>query len=314
MPALPSQSPLPDSPPGGTAPVGEPQAGSAKSAAPASAGTASGFQVVIEPTRGWQLVNVLELWQYRELLGILAWRDIKVRYKQTILGAAWAILQPAMMMIVFTIFFGKLAKIDTGEVPYQLFVFCGLLPWSFFSTAMTNAANSVVGSERLITKIYFPRLIVPYAAVLAAAVDFCIAFLLLVGLMLYYGVMPGWGMLAVPALFASLILAALGVGTLLSALNVAYRDIRYVIPFLVQIWFFATPAIYMIVERTGDGWMQTLITVNPLNALIETFRAAVLGQAIPWGPWGIAVLMLGAVFVAGSLYFRKVEDSFADII
>jgi lipopolysaccharide transport system permease protein len=274
----------------------------------------SSHQIVIEPSRGWQLVNLRELWQYRELLGILAWRDIKVRYKQTILGAAWAILQPAMMMIVFTIFFGKLAKIDTGAVPYPLYVFCGLLPWTFFSTAMTSAANSVVGSERLITKIYFPRLIVPYAAVLAAAVDFCIAFLLLVGLMFYYGVMPGIGLLAVPLIFLCLLFAALGVGTLLSAMNVAYRDIRYVIPFLVQIWFFATPAIYMVVNRTGSGWMQTLITLNPLNALIETFRAAVLGQAIPWEPLGMAVLMISVVFVAGSLYFRKVEDSFADII
>jgi lipopolysaccharide transport system permease protein len=274
----------------------------------------SAFQIVIEPSRGWQLVNIRELWQYRELLGILAWRDIKVRYKQTILGAAWAILQPAMMMIVFTIFFGKLAKIPTGDYPYPLFVFCGLLPWTFFATAMTNAANSVVGSERLITKIYFPRLIVPYAAVLAAAVDFLIAFLLLLGLMVFYGVMPGVGILAVPAIFVCLMFAALGIGTLLSAMNVAYRDIRYVIPFMVQIWFFATPAIYMMVDHMGEGWMQALITVNPINALIETFRAAVLGEMIPWGPLGIAVLMIAVVFVAGSFYFRKVEDSFADII
>jgi lipopolysaccharide transport system permease protein len=271
------------------------------------------FQIVIEPSRGWQLVNVRELWQYRELLGIFAWRDIKVRYKQTILGAAWAILQPAMMMIVFTIFFGQQANIST-DVPYPLFVFCGLLPWMFFSTAMTSAANSVVGSERLITKIYFPRLIVPYAAVLAAAVDFCIAFLLLLGLLLYYGVIPGWGILAVPAIFVCFGFAALGVGTLLAAMNVAYRDIRYVIPFMVQIWLFATPAIYRVVDHQGEGWMQTLITINPMNALIETFRAAVLGNTVPWGSLGIAVLMIGVVFVAGSLYFRKVEDSFADII
>lgn len=281
-----------------------------------STSVSSDFQIVIEPSRGWQLVNVRELWQYRELLGILAWRDIKVRYKQTILGAAWAILQPAMMMIVFTIFFGKLGKMEnsTGGVPYPLFVFSGLLAWTFFSSAMTSSANSVVGSERLITKIYFPRLVIPYAAVLTAAIDFCLAFLLLLGLMLWHGQMPGLSILATPLIISVLAVAALGIGTGLSALNVSYRDFRHIIPLFTQLWLFATPAIYMDTSQAVEGWQKTLIVINPLNALIATFRGVVLSQPIPWNSLGLSVLVIVAMFIAGNLYFRKVEDGFADII
>jgi len=269
---------------------------------------------LIEPPNGWQLINVSELWKFRELLFFLVWRDVKVRYKQTLLGAAWAILQPAMMMVVFTIFFGRLAKVPAGDLPYPLFVYAGLLPWSFFSTAISSAAQSVVGSERLITKIYFPRLAIPFSAVGAAVVDFAIAFGLLLVLMAWYRVPPTWNVLLVLPIFLCVALAAAGVGTLLASLNVAYRDFRYVVPFLVQVWMFATPTIYMDPKANGEGTLYQLLTANPLTALIGSFRAAVLGGAISWGPLAIATGLSIAMFLGGCLYFRRVEDSFSDII
>ncbi len=271
-------------------------------------------RTVILPPRGWQLINARELWQFRELLFFLVWRDVKVRYKQTVLGAAWAILQPLMMMIVFTIFFGRMAKVPSGGLPYPLFAYAGLLPWTFFATAITNAGNSVVGSERLITKIYFPRLAVPFAAVGAAVVDFAIAFLFLIGMMIYYHVIPGPALLLLPILAGLITLAALGVGTLLSALNVAYRDFRYVIPFLVQIGMFATPTVYMQPSEATVGRSGALLALNPMTPLIGGFRAATLGGPLHGGPLAIASAVVLAIFVVGCLYFRKVEDSFADII
>jgi homopolymeric O-antigen transport system permease protein len=270
-------------------------------------------KTVIEPPQRWQLINAKELWQYRELLGFLTWRDVKVRYKQTLLGASWAILQPAMMMIVFTVFFGRMAQVPTGDVPYPLFVYAGLLPWTFFATAIANAGNSVVGSERLITKIYFPRLTIPFASVGAAVVDFCCAMSLMALLMIWYGVAPGLNLFAVPLIFGLIAIAALGVGTLLAALNVAYRDFRYVIPFLVQIWMFATPTVYM--QPDSDlGWMQTVLSLNPLTSLVGAFRDAMLGNELAWSEIAIAGAAAVAMFIFGCLYFRKVEDSFADII
>lgn len=273
----------------------------------------------IRPTSGWQLVNVRELWQYRELLYFLTWRDVKVRYKQTLLGAAWAILQPALMMVVFTIFFGRMAKVPTGNLPYPIFVFAGLLPWAFFATAMANAGNSVVGSERLITKIYFPRLAVPLAAVGAAVVDFAIAFLMLIVLMVFYRmkgapIHPGITLLMVPVIFALIMLAATGVGTLLAALNVAYRDFKYVLPFLVQLWLFATPTVYMQPTAESSAKMQLALAINPLAGLIASFRSAVLGSPVPWNHLALSAASVIVLFVIGCLYFRKVEDSFADII
>jgi len=208
-------------------------------------------ETIIEPARGWQLLNVRELWRFRELVYFLAWRDVKVRYKQTLLGAAWAVLQPAMMMVVFSIFFRRMAGVSSGDLPYPLFAFAGLLPWTFFASAITNAGNSVVTSERLITKIYFPRLAIPFASVTAAMMDFLIAMSLLVVLMIYYRseLVLGPELLLLPVVFGLIALAALGIGTLLAALNVAYRDFRYVIPFLVQLWMFATPTIYMQPEQ-----------------------------------------------------------------
>ena len=208
---------------------------------------------VIEPRRGWQLLNVRELWHYRELLYFLTWRDVAVRYKQTVLGAAWAVLQPAMMMVVFTVFLGRMAKVDSGGLPYPVFVYAGLLPWTFFATAVAAAGNSVVGSAHMISKVYCPRLMIPLASVGAAVVDFLIALSLMAILMVYYGIAPGWGILLLPMVFGLIFLAATGVGTLLAALNVRYRDFKYTIPFLLQIWMFATPTVYMNVEPRADA-------------------------------------------------------------
>jgi lipopolysaccharide transport system permease protein len=274
---------------------------------------------VIRPAKGWQLINVRELWQFRELLCFLTWRDIKVRYKQTLLGAAWAVLQPAMMMVVFALFFGRRGGLSSGRLPYPLFVYAGLLPWTFFATAIANAGNSVVGSERLITKIYFPRLAIPLASVAAALVDFAIACSLLVVLMVWYGVQglgaaPGAALLLVPLLVLTLALAAIGMGTLLAALNVAYRDFRYVIPFLVQVWMFATPAIYMDRSAERVGLVDRVLLINPINGLVASFRAAVLGGAVPWPELAASAAAAVLLFLAGCFYFRKVEDRFADII
>jgi lipopolysaccharide transport system permease protein len=297
--------------------VSEPSTTVEQTASADTKSVAQSFVTIIEPPRGWQLINAQELWNYRELLFFLAWRDIKVRYKQTVLGAAWALLQPAMMMLVFYFIFKKLANVDTGSVPYPLFVLAGLLPWNFFSTAMTNAANSVIGSERLITKIYFPRLLVPFGAVGAACMDFLIACGLLALMMAWYheSVTLSWTICLLPAITFFLVLAALGVGVGLAALNVAYRDFRYVIPFLVQLWMFATPTIYMLTKTdTSESWVQWAMTINPLTGLIGSFRAALFGDPINWLSLGSSVLIVCILFVIGCLYFRKVEDQFADII
>jgi len=269
---------------------------------------------LIEPSRGWQLINGRELWRYRELVCFLIWRDVKVRYKQTAFGAAWALFQPLLMMVVFTLFFNCMAGVSCGDLPYPLFAFAGFVPWTFFASAIAAGGNSVVGSERLITKVYFPRLAIPFAAVGASAVDFLIAFVLLLVLMVGYGIPFGAGFLLVPAAFGLILLAGLGVGTLLAALNVSYRDFRYVIPFLVQVWMFATPTVYMQPASNSSGWLQAALYLNPLTGLIGTFRAATLGGPLPWGPFGVATVLALAVFVAGCVYFRRVEDNFPDII
>lgn len=271
-------------------------------------------RTLIEPATGWQPINVRELWQFRELLGFLIWRDVKVRYKQTLLGAAWAVLQPAMMMVVFTVFFARMAKVPTGDVPYPLFVYAGLLPWMLFSTSIAHAAQSVVNSERLITKVYFPRLAIPFASIGAAVVDFGVALILLLAMMGWYGVRPGPGLLLIPVVLAGLLLVSAGVGTLLAALNVAYRDFRYVVPFLVQIWMFATPTIYLDATANGPGRLDYLLALNPLAPLVTTFRAAVLGGPVPWLPLLFSGLAAAALFLGGCAYFRRVEDSFSDII
>jgi lipopolysaccharide transport system permease protein len=271
---------------------------------------------ILRPPCGWQLLNLRELWQFRDLLYFLVWRDVKVRYKQTLLGAAWAVLQPALLMIVFTLFFSNLVHVDSAGLPYPVFVYAGVLPWTFFATALANAGNSVIGSERLITKVYFPRLAIPFAAVGAAVVDFAIALGLLVVLMLAYGITPGVGIVLAPLVFALVVLAALGVGTLLAALNVSYRDFRYVIPFLVQVWMFATPTVYMHPHPVeGDAeWWPLLLALNPMVGLVGTFRAVMLGLAIPWAQLGISAAVAAAAFPVGCFYFRLAEDHFADVI
>ncbi len=242
-------------------------------------------------------------------------RDIRVRYKQTVLGVAWAVLQPAMQMAVFTVFFGRLANVNTGRPDQQpLFFLAGILPWFFFSTAVASASNSVLNAENLVTKIYFPRLAVPFAAVTAAGADLVVASGLLLVLMVYYGVAPGVGLLAVPLIVGVLAVLAAGIGTGLSALNIVYRDVRYVVPFFIQLGMFATPTIYL--QPTGNEGrvMTTLLAVNPLTSLVAGFRAATIGGDIPWAGIGIAAAVAAAAFVAGCLYFRSQEDKFADII
>ena len=266
----------------------------------------------IVPSSGWQPINLRELWRFRELLYFLIWRDVKVRYKQTVLGAAWAVLQPAMMMLVFTIFLGVMAKVPSASDP--VFVYSGMLPWTFFATAMANAGNSLINSERLITKIYFPRLAVPLAAVGAAIVDFIIASMLLVFMMVWRGISPGIGILMAPIILLLIALAAAGVGTLLAALTVAYRDFRYVIPFLVQFWLFATPTAYSSTPDNPVSWLHLLLVANPMSGLIASFRASMFNEPIPWDLLGPAAILVVVMFLFGCFYFRRVEDSFADII
>jgi lipopolysaccharide transport system permease protein len=269
---------------------------------------------ILEPSQGWHLVDIRELWRFRELLYFLTWRDIKVRYKQTALGAAWALLQPFLMMLVLSIFFGRMAHVSSGGQPYALFAFSGLLPWTYFATAIAGAGNSVIGSERLITKIYFPRLIVPFAAIGAALVDFIVAFCLLALIMAYYKVSPSITWVLLPPITALITVAAMGIGSMLAALNVAYRDFRYVIPFFVQFGMFATPTVYMQPGNSSSPWLQAVLILNPMTSLIAAFRAAALGSPIHWVSLAAAsafVLTIGAI---GCLYFRKVEDTFADII
>lgn len=266
---------------------------------------------VIEPETGWRTVRWTELWRYRELLYFLAWRDVKVRYKQTLLGAAWAMLQPTLMMVVFTLVLERMAHVPSGGVPYPLFVYAGLVAWSFFATAVGNAAQSVVSAERLITKVYFPRLAIPLGAIAAALVDFVLACLVLLALMVYYRHPPAGSMLLAPLAVLLLLLAAVAFGAALAALNVAYRDVRYALPFLLQLWLFATPSIYLeAAAPTRFNWLA----LNPLDGLIAFFRAAVLDLPLPWGRLVYPALVIPVALVAGCLYFRRVEDAFADII
>jgi homopolymeric O-antigen transport system permease protein len=269
---------------------------------------------VIEPPRGWVAINWSEIWRYRELLYFLTWRDVKVRYKQTALGAAWAVLQPFMTMVVFSLFFGRLAGLGqkTGGVPYPIYVYAGLLPWTFFANSVSTSGSSLVGSSNLITKIYFPRLIVPLAAVGAGLVDLAVSFSVLLGLMLYYGTPLSWQLLLVPLLLAGTVMAAAGVGSLLAALTVAYRDFQYVVPFMLQLWMFVTPVIYPL-SIVPVRW-RWLLSVNPMSGLIDGFRASFLAR--PLDGWDITISLIVSLlfFVAGAAYFRAAERRFADVI
>jgi lipopolysaccharide transport system permease protein len=269
---------------------------------------------VIERRPGWQVVDLGELWQYRELLFFLTWRDVKIRYKQTILGAAWAIIQPLATMLVFSLFFGRVAASTTSNVPYSLFVLAGLVPWLFFSNAIAAAGQSVVGSQNLVTKVFFPRLIIPMGAVGAGLVDFAIACGLLVLMMAWHGVAPGFSFVFIPLLTLGLVIAALGVGTLLSALTVAYRDFRHVVPFMVQLWMFATPSIYMQANSDPSSRLRYLLPLNPAYGLIANFRQAMLGGEIDSYSLAVSAAVSIVLLLGGCLYFRRVEHDFADII
>jgi lipopolysaccharide transport system permease protein len=268
--------------------------------------------VVIQPTTRWSILNFKDLWAYRELLYFLTWRDVKVRYKQTALGAAWAILQPLFMMLIFTIFFGRLAGVGSNGVPYPLFALAGLVPWTFFSNSVTASSNSLVGSANLITKVYFPRLIVPAAAMLAGLVDFVLAFLLLAGLMLYYRIHLTAQIVFLPLVILLTTLFALAIGTWMSALNVKYRDVRFALPFIIQLWLFVSSVI-LPSSSIPQKW-RFLLFLNPMSAIIEGYRSALFGLPFDWTALGLAALLtILALFY--SLYaFARVERSFADII
>jgi len=267
----------------------------------------------IDPPSAWPSIGLRELWEYRELLYFLTWRDIKVRYKQTVLGAAWAVIQPLFMMLVFSLFFGKLAGVPSDGIPYPVFTFCGLLPWQLFSYSLTQASNSLVGSQNLITKVYFPRLVVPISAVLGGVVDFAIAFVLLLAMMFYYGIVPGRQILALPGLLLLAVLVALGVGLWLSALNVQYRDVRYTISFLVQFWLFATPVAYPS-SIVPEKW-RVVYALNPMVGVVDGFRWALLGKPeSPGMPLLISVIVVFLLLSGGLYYFRRMEQQFADII
>ncbi len=268
--------------------------------------------VVIQPSKKWSLLNLKDIWAYRELLFFLTWRDVKVRYKQTALGAAWAILQPLFMMIIFTIFFGRLAGVASSGIPYPLFALAGLVPWTFFANAITASGNSLVGSANLITKVYFPRLIVPAAAMLAGLVDFLLAFMLLVLLMVYYRVTPTVQILFLPVLILLTALFSLGVGTWMSALNVKYRDVRFALPFLIQLWLFVSSVI-LPSTSIPQKW-RWLLMLNPMSGIIEGYRAALFGLPFDWTALGIASVLTIVVLLYAIYAFGRVERSFADII
>jgi lipopolysaccharide transport system permease protein len=269
--------------------------------------------LVIAPRRRWIEINPRELWNYRDLFFFLVWRDILVRYKQTLLGAAWAILQPAATMVVFTIFFGRLAKIPSDGVPYPLFSYAGLLIWNFFATSVTQASNSLVASSNLVTKIYFPRLIMPTASVLAALVDLAVACTLLLILFPYFHYSPSWNILALPLIVLIAAASAVGVGTLLAALNVKYRDFRYVVPFMLQFWMFASPVVYP-ASMLSEKW-RLLYALNPMTGAVEGFRWALLGgRACPLEIMCISAASALVIILVGLFYFQRTEEFFADLI
>ena len=267
----------------------------------------------IGPSKGWISLRLTELWQYQELLYFLTWRDIKVRYKQTILGAAWAILQPLLTMLIFSLFFGRLAKVPSDNVPYPLFSFAGLVPWTFFANGLTQASNSLVGSADLIKKVFFPRLAIPISGVVAGAVDFLLAFLVLLMMMTFYRLEPTGNVLWLPVFGLLAFLTSLGTGLWLSALNVQFRDVRHVVPFVVQLWLFATPIAYPS-SMLSEPW-RTVFGINPMVGVVEGFRWSLLGTDTRPGPMiMVSSLVAVATLVSGAFYFRRMEKHFADIV
>jgi lipopolysaccharide transport system permease protein len=269
--------------------------------------------IVIQPRQGLFHLDLGSIWPYRELLYFLAWREIKVRYKQTVIGALWAILQPLLTMVIFTIVFGNFAKIPSDGLPYPLFAYVALLPWEYFSQAISRSGVSVVNDANLIRKIYFPRLIIPLAAVVTPLADFCLSFLILLGMMLWFRVIPTWGLMALPLFLLMALLTALSAGLWLSALNVRYRDIRYTIPFLTQFWMYASPIAYP-VSLIPEEW-RLLYSLNPLVGVVEGFRWALLGKESPdFSIMAVSTVAVLVVLLGGLVYFKKMEQTFADVI
>jgi len=267
----------------------------------------------IRASRGWQQLNLTELWRYRELLYFLSWRDIKVRYKQTILGVAWAIIQPFMTMVVFSFFFGKLAKVPSDGLPYPLFALGALVPWTFFSNSLTQSANSLVQNANMLKKIYFPRLILPISTIVSGAVDFAVGFCILLLMMGYYGIAPSSNVVWVPVILVLEVVTVLGIGLWLAAVNVQFRDVRHAVPFLTQLWLFATPIAYPSSMLT-EPW-RTLYGLNPMVGVVEGFRWALLGtQTAPGNMLMISVLAAIVVLITGVFYFRRMEKTFADTV
>jgi lipopolysaccharide transport system permease protein len=292
--------------------VSNPQAGTGSRKHPDVAAALAVNEMLIRPSHGWASLKLRELWEYRELLYFLAWRDIKIRYRQAILGIAWAVVQPLLTMLLFWFLFSRLAGIKSDGIPYPIFAFSALLLWTFFSNAITNSSNSLVGSSHLITKVYFPRMIIPIAAVGAGLLDLVISLPLLAVLGFYYGVNLNWTILMVPVLILLTICLAVGVGMWLSALNVKYRDIRFALPFLVQLWMFASPIIYP--SSMLPGKWRWLLRLNPLTGIIENFRASLFGREFDWAALGISAVITIAVLVYSAYAFRRVEKRFADIV
>jgi lipopolysaccharide transport system permease protein len=267
---------------------------------------------ITPPTRWWA-IPVGELWAYRELLYFFVWRDIKIRYKQTAIGAAWAVLQPLLTMLVFSLFFGRLAHIPSDGIPYPIFFYSALLPWMYFAAALQNATNTIVENQRMITKVYFPKLLLPLSAVLSGLVDFGISFLMFVVLMVYYGIRPGAAMVWLPAFLLLAILTALGVGLWLSALNAIYRDVRYVLPFLTQFWMFASPVVYA--SSLVPARWRWLYGLNPMVGVIEGFRWSLTGRGDGLGrSFFVSVAVVAAVLLSGIAYFQRMETTIADVV
>ena len=267
----------------------------------------------VQPSRGWQSLNLRELFDYRELLYFLTWRDTKVRYKQTVLGAAWAIIQPFFAMVIFSFFFGKLAKVPSDDIPYPIFAYTALVPWQFFANGVNQATNSIVGSADVVRKVYFPRLLIPTAAVLAGGIDFILAFVVLLGMMIFYNAVPTSAIVWMPFFVLLALTTALGVSFWVTTMNTQFRDVRYAVPFVVQAWMFATPIAYPS-SLLQEPW-RTLYGINPLAGVVEGFRWALLGTDTSPGPIIIvSALMSVALLVSGAFYFRRMEKTFADVV
>ena len=269
--------------------------------------------IYLKPSTGWLPLDFSELWRYRELIFFLTWRDIKVRYKQAVLGIAWAVLQPLLTMAIFTLIFGVLLETPSQGLPYPLFALTALLPWQLFATALQRSSVSLVGNANLITKIYFPRIAIPLATIFAALIDFAVSFVVLLGVMAYYGVWPGLNILWLPLFVMFTLFTSLAVGLWLSALNVQYRDVQHMVPFLVQVWMYASPIVYPI-ETIPAGWWRSLYSLNPMVGVIQGFRWALLGGVRPDSTMLISIAVVLVLLISGLYYFRRMEKTFADIV